>query len=354
MPRKYLLLSLFVGLSFFLAGLAIFRSAFFQPPDTDAGGFGISPPSLIASLAPGESYERRINMLRSEADRQETARVRIDPSALAGWVRIEPAKEIAFWPGDYRAPFTVAVQVPPDAAPGVYYGAIRLTLNTIEQLGGVGIELGARLDVRIKVKGEIDTLPAAAAVQPPSIIAESEFYHRLKGRLIMRAEAAGETYYVDPVRPALHYLRGPADAYRLIRMQGQGITAQDLSAIPCSVYSPSSPDSDDDGLSDELEAAISTNRQAGDTDQDGFDDKFEIANGYDPLKRDTALTYNRDLAERLKGRILLMADGRGEAWYVHPAEGQRYFLGQSDYAWVVFNHVAVGVSENDFSSLTGN
>lgn len=44
-------------------------------------------------------------------------------------------------------------------------------------------------------------------------------------------------------------------------------------------------DSDNDGLSDNLEDVLSTNKFRKDTDRDGFDDKKELINGYDPLKK---------------------------------------------------------------------
>ncbi len=47
-------------------------------------------------------------------------------------------------------------------------------------------------------------------------------------------------------------------------------------------------DSDNDGLSDLLEAKFKTDPQNADTDGDGFSDGLEVQNGYDPLSKNPA------------------------------------------------------------------
>ena len=57
----------------------------------------------------------------------------------------------------------------------------------------------------------------------------------LKGRILLRAQSAGEAYYVDPLSAKLNYLGRPADAFALMRRSGLGISNFDLKQIP--VYS---------------------------------------------------------------------------------------------------------------------
>ncbi|PKM88516.1 hypothetical protein CVU83_01610 [Candidatus Falkowbacteria bacterium HGW-Falkowbacteria-2] len=55
---------------------------------------------------------------------------------------------------------------------------------------------------------------------------------KFKGRILLRVQANGEAYYVDPVSAKLSYLGRPADAFSLMRKNGLGITNSDLSQIP--------------------------------------------------------------------------------------------------------------------------
>ncbi|OGF25951.1 hypothetical protein A2303_01320 [Candidatus Falkowbacteria bacterium RIFOXYB2_FULL_47_14] len=57
---------------------------------------------------------------------------------------------------------------------------------------------------------------------------------RLLGRILLRVQAHGEAYYVDPVSHDLIYLGRPDDAFRIMREKGLGITSANLSRMPIS------------------------------------------------------------------------------------------------------------------------
>lgn len=57
------------------------------------------------------------------------------------------------------------------------------------------------------------------------------------------------------------------------------------------------------------------------------------------------------LLERLKGRILLQIEQHGEAWYVNPADGKRYFLGRPSDALEVMRQLGLGISDSDLSQI---
>jgi hypothetical protein len=57
-------------------------------------------------------------------------------------------------------------------------------------------------------------------------------------------------------------------------------------------------------------------------------------------------------AQELKGRILLEVQGHGEAWYVNPDDGMRYFLGRPDDAFEIMRTLAMGISDSDFDYFT--
>jgi hypothetical protein len=55
---------------------------------------------------------------------------------------------------------------------------------------------------------------------------------------------------------------------------------------------PITQDSDDDGLSDDMEAFYKTDKNNPDTDGDGYKDGEEVENGYDPaLPGDAKLAW---------------------------------------------------------------
>lgn len=65
---------------------------------------------------------------------------------------------------------------------------------------------------------------------------------RLAGRILLRVQARGEAYYVHPQTRVMHYLGRPADAFRIMREQGLGITTSDLAYIPRAGASAIPPD----------------------------------------------------------------------------------------------------------------
>jgi hypothetical protein len=56
-------------------------------------------------------------------------------------------------------------------------------------------------------------------------------------------------------------------------------------------------------------------------------------------------------AGELNGRILLQVEESGEAWYVYPEDGQRYFLGRPDDAFVIMKNLSLG-AKHDFIANT--
>lgn len=58
-------------------------------------------------------------------------------------------------------------------------------------------------------------------------------------------------------------------------------------------------------------------------------------------------------ASQLKGKILLQVQGHGEAWYVNPANGERYYLGRPADAFNLMRTLGVGVSNADFAKFNG-
>lgn len=174
-------------------------------------------------------------------------------------------------------------------------------------------------------------------------------YSRLKGKIMLKVEDSGKAYYVNPQKETLHYLGRPDDAFVVMREQGVGISNKNLYKIPVGV-SNGGTDSDGDGLSDDLEKTLGLNPNNADTDGDSYKDKDELINGFNPWGVGKQ-SIDNNFSDAQKGKILLQVEKNGEAWYVNPADGKRYFLGRPADAFNVMRNLGQGISNGDFNSL---
>lgn len=129
-----------------------------------------------------------------------------------------------------------------------------------------------------------------------------------------------------------------ANIYNLIIRLGVGITNENLKKIPIADANLTGKDTDEDGLSDLIEAAIKTDINKADTDGDGYSDKDEVLKGFNPLGAGS-LGLDNNFANKQKGKILLQVEENGEAWYVNPGDGKRYFLGRPADAFRVMRDI---------------
>jgi hypothetical protein len=173
---------------------------------------------------------------------------------------------------------------------------------------------------------------------------------RLRGRILLQVEEKGQAWYIHPLTGRRHYLGRPIDAFRIMREQGIGITNSDLLKISISLDYLKGTDSDSDGLSDDFEAAIGTDKNKPDTDGDGFNDHREIDNNYDPLGPG-ALPIDKAFSRLHAGKIFLQVQRNGEAWYINPLNEMRYFLGRPTDAFNIMRGVALGISNADIRQI---
>ncbi len=175
---------------------------------------------------------------------------------------------------------------------------------------------------------------------------------RLVGKILLQVEQNGEAWYLSPITIKAYFLGRPDDAFSIIRDQGVGITTENLEKIPIGLTNLSGSDGDGDGLSDKFEDAIGTNKSDADSDNDGYGDATEIAGGYDPnMGGGAKMDINTSFVNNQKGKIFLQVENNGEAWYVNPADGKRYFLGRPADAFQVMRELGLGISNEDFTNL---
>jgi len=175
---------------------------------------------------------------------------------------------------------------------------------------------------------------------------------RLKGRILLQTQEKGEAWYVDPISSNKFYLADGTSAYTALRKFGLGITNADLARIPTGTDARFvMDDSDADGLPDKLEEALGTDKLKADTDGDGVSDANEVLkNGTNPLGAGKS-SYSSSLVNRLKGRILLQTQSRGEAWYVNPVDGKKYYLANGPAAYQIMRFLSLGITNTDLRKI---
>ena len=58
-----------------------------------------------------------------------------------------------------------------------------------------------------------------------------------------------------------------------------------------------------------------------------------------------------NLVERLSGMVLLRVEDKGQAWYVYPQDGNRYYLGRPEDAWRIMTGLGLGISDSDLAKI---
>lgn len=172
----------------------------------------------------------------------------------------------------------------------------------------------------------------------------------LTGRILLQVEARGQAWYISPADEKRYSLGRPNDAFDLMRKLAIGISDKDLAKIPIGFSTNNYPDSDADGIYDNLEDAIGTNKYNKDSDNDGYDDKIELTSGYNPLGPGKQL-IDKKFTQKNYGKIFLQVEKNGEAWYVEPVTQKRYFLGRPADAFQIMRTFGLGITNADLEKI---
>ncbi|KKR91768.1 MAG: hypothetical protein UU95_C0003G0024 [Parcubacteria group bacterium GW2011_GWC2_42_12] len=61
--------------------------------------------------------------------------------------------------------------------------------------------------------------------------------------------------------------------------------------------------------------------------------------------------FAESLSSKLKGKILLQVESKGEAWYVSPTDGKRYSMGRPNDAFNLMRQLGVGISNDNLKKI---
>lgn len=179
----------------------------------------------------------------------------------------------------------------------------------------------------------------------------NDFAKKLAGKILLQVEQKGEAWYVNPKNNKKYYLQNGETAYRIMKNLGLGISNADLNKIPVGYDEKfNDQDQDLDGLADKLEEALGTNANKPDSDQDGYVDGVEVEYGYNPLGSGKS-KFDSKMQEKIKGHIVLQTESRGEAWYINPANGKRYYMRNGEQAYQVMKYLSIGIKDDDLEKI---
>jgi len=65
----------------------------------------------------------------------------------------------------------------------------------------------------------------------------------------------------------------------------------------------------------------------------------------------SSVVIDRELSQRLKGKILLQVESHGEAWYVNPINGKRYYMADGKEAFNIMRNFGVGITNQNLERI---
>jgi uncharacterized protein YkwD len=125
--------------------------------------------------------------------------------------------------------------------------------------------------------------------------------NRLSGRILLAVQQTGEAWYVNPKNLERYSL---SDPFKVIKATATGISNANLEKIPL---------------------AAST---------------IKITN-----------QGQLNFINSVKGRIFLQVEDRGQAWYVNPVDGKRYYLLTAEGITAVIKKIGLGVSNANLAQI---
>jgi hypothetical protein len=144
-------------------------------------------------------------------------------------------------------------------------------------------------------------------VVKPGVKVDAGLVNRVRGRILLQVEDLGQAYWVKPKTGAKVFIKDGSSAYEIMRFSGLGITSADLAKVPVG----------------------------------------DIASGVSNAKA----VYDSALAKNVSGQILLDVQNHGEAWYVNPVDGKRYYMKDGAAAYQIMRNLSLGINNDNLNKI---
>ena len=131
---------------------------------------------------------------------------------------------------------------------------------------------------------------------------------RLSGQILLQVQEHGEAWYINNKDKQRYYMKDGAAAYYMMRYFSLGISDTDLNSIPA--------------VADTTE-----------------------------MNESTSICGQNNLANRLKGEILLQVEQHGEAWYVDPVKCRRIYMKDGAVAYEIMRFLGLGINNSDLEQI---
>lgn len=177
---------------------------------------------------------------------------------------------------------------------------------------------------------------------------DAKLVKKVKGKLLLNVEGAGEVWYVFPSNGKKIYAKDGQAAYEILSATSIGIKPSDLDKIKLGYderLSQGLVDTDNDGLPDVLEEAIGSDKTKSDTDGDGYSDLTEYKSGY-KLTGSSRYPVDNGFANKLAGVYLNVQNGT--AWYVN--NGLRYYISPKN-AYNAMKFLSLGITMENLNKI---
>lgn len=174
--------------------------------------------------------------------------------------------------------------------------------NSVEQIVDIPIQNDKAVS-QDKSEKTAATIPIDTKQPVSSDATILSLINKLKGRILLQIESKGQAWYVRPDSGIRVFMGRPADAFQMMRTLGIGIENRELEKI----------------------AIAGSSKQ--------------------PSPGDIAF------AKKHAGKIFLQVQEKGRAWYVHPKELRRYFLGRPADAFEIMRRTGLGITTKDLSLI---
>lgn len=136
----------------------------------------------------------------------------------------------------------------------------------------------------------------------------SSLIRRLSGLFLLQVEKNGQAWYLEPLTLKRYFLPYNKQAFELIKKFALGISNKDLEKIKVAP---------------------------------------ESLTGESIINKDA----DQKLTEKLRGRILLQTEGRGELWYLNPINNQRYYLKDFNDLFKLITQHSLGITNDNLNQI---